>query len=524
MSGQLPIEDNTVPIITVRKGFWFGAVAGSAMVFFIITMRTLVNAQSLPELAADWFTVFLPATLLDFLLETLVFSAKPLMFVGLLLAQIIVGGLLGVLYTRVAGRWPTTENGEWRRTLGFGIALWLLTMLTLVPLFGGGFFATNVIGGSMTFILTSFGAFAFYGITLGYFFSQATQSRSKATSYSSRRELIKTATTWVVIGGGALLGVTFVFDRLRSQSSSGSFRTPGVLSTEVTPNNEFYIVSKNFIDPEVSIEGWAIDVSGLVEEPFVLTYDELVAMPSVEEFVTLECISNFVGGDLISNAKWKGVPLKRILERAKLKPGVIDISFQATDGYSESIPMEMALRDEVIVAYQMNGEPLPFKHGFPARLIVPGYFGLKHVKWLATIEPIDRNFRGYWQQRGWTDEPYVKTFSRLDLPRSRTEIAGDSVMLGGVAFAGTRGISKVEISVNDGATWMPVDHISEPLSPYTWVIWTTEIASQQEGRTLIKVRATDGEDEIQTARTQGSLPDGATGHHGITLFFGQNTG
>ena len=106
MSGQLPIEDNTVPIVSVRKGFWFGAVAGTAMVFFIITMRTLVNAQSLPELAADWFTLSLPASLLDFLLETLVFSAKPLMFVGLLLAQIIIGGLLGVLYARIAGRWP----------------------------------------------------------------------------------------------------------------------------------------------------------------------------------------------------------------------------------------------------------------------------------------------------------------------------------------------------------------------------------------------------------------------------------
>lgn len=524
MSGQL-LEDNTVPIITVRKGFWFGVVAGAAMVFFIIAMRTLANAQSLPELAADWFTKFLPATLLDFLLETLVFSAKPLMFAGLLLAQIIIGGLLGVLYARVAGRWPTTENREWGRTLGFGIALWLLTMLTIVPLFGGGLFASSVIGGSMTFILTSFGAFAIYGVILGYFFTQAAQSRSRVTKNSTRREFIKTAATWVVIGGGALFGLTFVFDRLRSQtSSSGSFRTPGVLSTEVTPNDEFYIVSKNFIDPEVSLERWVLDIDGLVENPFLLTYDELIAMPSIEEFVTLECISNFVGGDLISNAKWKGVPLKLILERAKLKPSVFDISFQATDGYSESIPVEMIMKDEVMVAYQMNGEPLPFKHGFPARLIVPGYFGLKHVKWLATIEPIDRNFKGYWQQRGWTDEPYVKTFSRLDLPRSRSEIAGDSVMLGGVAFAGARGISNVEISVNAGVTWIPVDHISEPLSPYTWVIWTTEIAPPQEGRTIIKVRATDGEGEVQTAMTQGTLPDGATGHHGITLIFGQNPG
>ena len=523
MSGLL--ERNAVPIITVRKSFWFGVVAGTIMVVFIITTRTLGSSQSLPELAADWFTVFLPASLLDFLLETLVFSAKPLMFAGLLIAQIIIGGLLGVLYARVAGRWPVTEPGEWGRTIGFGGVLWLLTMLMLVPLFGGGFFASKVIGGSMTFILTSVGAFAIYGIALGYFFTQAAQDRPGASRYSTRREFIKTATAWVVIGGGALFGLTFVFDRLRSQtSSSGTFRTQGILSTEVTPNDEFYIVSKNIIDPEVSLERWVLDISGLVEEPFQLTYDELIAMPSFEEFVTLECISNFVGGDLISNAKWKGVPLKRILERAKLKPGVIDISFQATDGYSESIPLEMAMRDEVMVVYQMNGEPLPFKHGFPVRLIVPGYFGLKHVKWLASIEPIDRNFKGYWQQRGWTDVPYVKTFSRLDLPRSGSEIAENLVTLGGVAFAGDRGISNVEISVNAGVTWTTVDNVSKPLSPYTWVIWTTEIVPPQEGRTLIKVRATDGEGEVQTAMTQGSLPDGATGLHDITLIFEQNPG
>ena len=161
-------------------------------------------------------------------------------------------------------------------------------------------------------------------------------------------------------------------------------------------------------------------------------------MPPVEEYVTLECISNLVGGDLISNAKWRGVPLRMFLERARLKPSVVDISFYAQDGYSESIPLEMAMRDEVIVAYEMNGEPLPSKHGFPARLIVPGYFGLKHVKWLTKIEPVVHDFRGYWQQRGWTDVPWVKTFSRIDVPSHMSVIEGGMLSLGGVAFAGDR--------------------------------------------------------------------------------------
>ena len=182
------------------------------------------------------------------------------------------------------------------------------------------------------------------------------------------------------------------------------------------------------------------------------------------------------------------------------------------------------MRDVVGVDDQMTCDDVLFVPGFPVRVRVPGYFGWQHVKWIASIEPVDRDFKGYWQQRGWTDVPYVKTFSRLDLPRSGSEIAENLVTLGGVAFAGDRGISNVEISVNAGVTWTTVDNVSKPLSPYTWVIWTTEIVPPQDGRTLIKVRATDGEGEVQTAMTQGALPDGATGLHDMTLIFGQNPG
>ena len=178
----------------------------------------------------------------------------------------------------------------------------------------------------------------------------------------------------------------------------------------------------------------------------------------------------------------------------------------------------MAIRDEVIVAFEMNGEPLPHEHGFPARLIVPGFFGLKHVKWLTAIEPVDHDFRGFWQERGWTDVPYVKTFSRFDIPQNRSEVsAGGSVMVGGVAFAGDRGIKAVEVSADGGRTWIPADSIGEPLSPFTWVIWTREFRVPDVGPLTLTVRATDVDGSVQTNKRVDSLPDGATGRQSIEL-------
>ena len=503
-----------------RRHFAWGALAAGAMALFAFAARAFVNALSLLELAADWFTMLLPPVVLDLLLENLLFSAKPLMFAGLLVAQLLLGGGLAALYGRYAARRASSEALAWGYALAFGVGLWLLAMAALTPLFGGGFFGAGVVGGAVGYLASSLASALAYGAVLGFFFSGDVHSQSAATDAgaSDRRVFLRQAGIWAAVIAGVAVGLKLVIDRMGGQiGSSGSFRSQGVLSTEVTPNDEFYIVSKNFIDPEVSEQGWLLEIGGLVQAPYFVNYDQLIAMPSVEEYVTLECISNLVGGDLISNAKWKGVPLRTFLERAQVKPSVVDISFYARDGYSESIPLSMAMRDEVIVAYEMNGEPLPTKHGYPARLIVPGYFGLKHVKWLERIEPVAVDFRGYWQQRGWTDVPWVKTFSRIDVPSHTSVIEGGTVMLGGVAFAGDRGISQVEVSVDDGQTWLPATSVSEPLSPYTWVIWRAEVPTPQAPEFGVRVRATDGEGEVQTAAVAKSLPNGATGHHRIRL-------
>src|SRR5690606_32237541 len=222
-------------------------------------------------------------------------------------------------------------------------------------------------------------------------------------------------------------------------ASEGGATLPGMPSF-ITPVSEFYTVSKNFFDPHVDAGHWALEVRGHVEQPLRFTYDELRSLAHQEQVTTLTCISNEVGGDLIGNARWRGVPLRDLLERAGLKPGVVDIVFRAQDQYSDSIPLERALDLATLLAVEMNGAPLEPKHGYPARLIVPGLYGMKNVKWITAIEAHPSRHQGFWQERGWSYEAVVETSSQFRVPdgRSRTLRVGQETPVGGIAFAGDR--------------------------------------------------------------------------------------
>jgi hypothetical protein len=179
--------------------------------------------------------------------------------------------------------------------------------------------------------------------------------------------------------------------------------------------------------------------------------------------------------------------------------------------------MDYAMRDNVIVAYTMNGVPLPDGHGFPARIIVPGLFGMENVKWLTRIEPVPADFRGYWQVRGWDGTAVINTMSRVDVPpRSRGLLLDEESLLGGVAFAGDRGVQRVEVSTDEGATWRDAE-MSDPLSPYSWVLWTTTWTPMSTGRFEVSVRATDGRGDTQTSVVRGNVPSGATGYHKVPV-------
>jgi DMSO/TMAO reductase YedYZ molybdopterin-dependent catalytic subunit len=301
------------------------------------------------------------------------------------------------------------------------------------------------------------------------------------------------------------------------QPAPAPFNVPNLTAEVLTPK-EFYTVSKNLIDPSVDGNAWSLRVDGLVENPTTYVYSDITALPSYSDYYTLQCISNTVGGDLWGNAHWKGVRLVELLSRAGLKAGIRKVVFHADDGYTDSITLDSALRPDALLAYEMNGDVLPKEHGYPARLLIPGIYGMKNVKWITRIELVDYDFKGYWMQRGWGDAATYRTSTRIDVPANRAQVPAGEIVLGGVTFAGFRGIQKVEVSLDDGKTWEE-GTLKPALSQNAWNLWIfrKEIAS---GTYHVKARAVDGNGDVQIQTENDPLPDGATGYHSLVLRVG----
>jgi DMSO/TMAO reductase YedYZ molybdopterin-dependent catalytic subunit len=284
----------------------------------------------------------------------------------------------------------------------------------------------------------------------------------------------------------------------------------------LTPTSAFYVVSKNLDDPVVKAENWQLGVKGLVKSPLTLSYQALQALPSVEQYRTLACISNDVGGSLMSNARWRGVPLAALLDQAGADPTAGFVLFTSTDDYTESLPMALARQSTTLVAYQMNGAPLPTIHGFPARIILAGRYGMKNPKWLTTITVAKADSPGFWEQQGWEEQAGVRTTSRIDGPADGAALARGSIALSGVAFAGDRGIKAVEVQITPEGSWQtatlqPVTVVS------TWAAWRYLWTPPQAGAYRITARATDGTGMLQAMQAQDSYPLGAAGLHTISV-------
>jgi DMSO/TMAO reductase YedYZ molybdopterin-dependent catalytic subunit len=289
------------------------------------------------------------------------------------------------------------------------------------------------------------------------------------------------------------------------------------LTAEVTPNRLHYTVDESIIDPSIDQHSWRLRIDGLVGRPVSLGYDELLAMPASEQYVTLQCISNLVGGDLVSTAKWTGVPLARVLARAGgAGSGAVRVVFHAVGGYSDSLPLAKALEPTTMVAYGMNDRSLPRAHGFPARIIVPGIYGMKNVKWLERIEVVDYDYQGYWQRSdGWDNIAEIKTASRIDVPAELAPLP-DTGVVAGLAWAGDRGIRRVEVSLDGGASWVPAT-LRRELARAAWRQWRLPLPAGLQGRRTIKVRATDGRGQLQTAKEAPPHPSGASGYDQVDV-------
>ncbi len=470
---------------TLRRNLWPALATGAVLTGATWLTAILLGVDASFQTLADQMTRWLPARVFSFILFRLQHWAKPLLLLGLALSWTLLGAALALL--------------AWRATTLFlgsitsALVTWLLPVAILSPLAGLGLGGTGSAAGPLRWTLAALLPALLYGLLLYYAAPRtepaAAQPLDRPPRDNSKRQFLWVAGSAVAVAGAALL-LRDARRLSRNVSEEAIASGDESLDKDLTPTGSFFVVSKNFSDPRIDASKWQLKVSGLVERPQQLTYAQVLALPSRQENVTLECISNQVGGYQIGNALWTGIPLAALLQQVGTQSGASYILTRSEDGYSESLPLEKAMDPDVFLAYQMNGAALRKEHGFPLRLLVPGRYGMKSTKWLTEIVLSATDKLGYWEERGWDNAAIVKTDSRIDAPEDGGVIPLAPYTLRGIAYGGDRGIQKVELSTDRGDTWLQAD-LSPALSKYSWVRWSLEWTPPAKGRYLFLVRATD---------------------------------
>jgi len=521
-------------------GFVTGLTGGILMLMTAAFLRTYLGSPSATELIFD--RAF-PLVTVDFFVQQIgrFGGYIPLKIAGVVasisgqLLAAAFGGLAYGIILEVAQRRRTDDQRRWIDPLGWKLVLggllvvWIGLLILLWPTLVTQYYGVPF---GIAPYLTSLGLLIEFGVCAasilvlyGYLTHRPQftpeSARTLLAGRKSRRafiHLVVTALGAVAFGG--------LFRRLRRTSTldydGNTYDGPDV--EFITPNEDFYSVTKNLVDPDVARNIWRMDIAGAVDEPRTYSFAELTSLPATEQLTTLCCISYPVGGGLMSNALWKGVPLPGILKAAKPKTGVVALLFHAADGYYETFPIAKAFEPTTLLAYEMNGEPIPRIHGFPLRLIVPGLYGEKNPKWLTRIELLTANDPrlirthgcGFYKEQGWGPNFVVPTHSRIDAPevvngKFAAEIKlGQSTELRGIAFGGDRGIQNVELSFDGEKSWRPAT-IVEPGTKISWSTWSYQWRSDAPGEYVIAVRATDGTGALQISEDRATVPQGSTG-------------
>jgi DMSO/TMAO reductase YedYZ molybdopterin-dependent catalytic subunit len=539
-----------------KNSFWTGFLAalaaGAIATGIMLILSVSFGGVSLPETFGSDLTALMPPPLFDYLHQIIGGDAKHYLFYGIIVGQCLVFALSGGLYNWLAGR--QNRVLQWFDGLLLALILWLFAGVILLPLSGAGVFGADLSIGFSNGLLS----LAIVGIIFGSLFvifqhwltarmSMQNAAQSGVPSldeqeYSpgviSRRTLLKNGAiatgivlagvvAWRFITGGTSSSNVPVGQLLAHFKSKivppptpnyGTIQPVQFLSPEVTSNDQFYLVSKNlFSDPTVNGNSWSLTVDGQVDNSFMLTYQELLAQPMKQQYESLMCISNDVGGQYMSNALWEGIPLVDLLQRAGVKAGATKIVFHAADDYTDSIHLTKALEPTTLLAVRMNGVTLPQEHGFPVRMLVPGIYGMKHCKWLTRIEVVNYDYQGYWQQRGWSDAAPVRMTARIDTPLTGSTVkANRTTYIAGVSFSGNKGISEVDVSTDTGQTWERAI-LKQPLSGFTWVLWELAWQPPKAGSYTIVARAIDLAGNVQDPNEAPPLPNGSSGYHSIIL-------
>ena len=489
---------------SARRVLVAGLTAGAVVALFEAAARSLVGIPLPAELFSDWFLPMLPVdTFLSFLGRLGgPLTAKVLAFWGAFVFIVVA-----VVVASVGWWWLRRHRWGSAVALGAVVIVGVVVLVVLFPVFIANYAGLPEPWAAITSAAGLVAALAI-AIVLIRMLDPASQEFS-----SSRRELLTAGAGFVALAATGGLAIRLFQDGTFTYDGT---RLAGIGRTPITPVGRFYIVTKNLIDPNIAEPVWRLEVDGLVGEPFSLAGGELRALPAQTQETTLECISNGVGYGLLSNAVWTGPTLRSLVERARPSANARFVELQSADGYISTLPLDQAMRKEVMVAHAMNGAPLTRRHGAPARAIVPGVYGEGNPKWLTRITLRDRDLPGYYARQGWRNT-FVETTSVIDWPsRNQLVQAGTAVMVTGVAFAGDRGVSRVEISTDDGQSWLPARLTYAP-SPLAWVLWTADWTPDQSGMVMLTVRAYDGTGTLQETNPRGFAPAGAAGLHRVEV-------
>ena len=502
--------------------FAAGIVAGAPGLALTFVMRMVGLGVFLPEIAVDFTVGRIPGSIESFFIRTMGEGAKVLAIVIALVVFLLIPGVTALPYRWVEKR----VRNRWLVFALYGLVPAAITLVVVLPLLDVGFLGSRTAAGTFGAGFSQLlGAFLSASI-LDYFLVDVAARHPEGFSLSRRQFIASVA----ILIAAAAVGVAGLSALVTRPARLLFASVQEMRAKAITPTDEFYVVTKNVLDPDLTPdvqEGrWRLTVDGLVTKTFDLTALEGRA-DSQEEIATLECVSNEVGGNLISTARWRGIPLANLLADVGIASGADWVAFTCADGYTVGVPLGKAMNPSSIVALEMNSERLRPKHGYPARVIVPGLYGMFHAKWLTRIELVKGPFSGFWQQKGWTNSDLlpggergsIRTTAIIATPAHNSVVSGP-VTIGGVAFAGDRGISLVEVSTDGGVTWMPAD-LDPAQSPLSWVLWTFPWTPPGGGSYRIVAKATEGTPgspgNAQESDPAPPFPNGAAGYDSIAL-------
>src|ERR1700720_3679229 len=504
----------------ILAGLLAGLVAGIAMTVTMLVLVQFGIATPLTIIGDRISVFFKPEPFLALMGRVGGYNQLKQLGVGSTMdGQLGLGAIAGGVFGLIMRRDPARRVTTWTMSIfvllpivAVAIALWPvlgtnyrglpIDAARLVTLVG---FALSVIGFERTLVLS---------------FRFLTSARTTSDEFTPRigRRAFVLGTLGVVIAGGGVALVRKLY-RAATFSYDGT-QYKGRIVQPITPTDLFYCVTKNVIDPRVNVDLWHLEVNGLVQNPATYRFQDLKGFNQVEQETTLMCISNGLDAGLISNAIWKGMTLRDLIDPAGPMADAKRVRLFGVDNYTDTIPLEKALDPTTLLVWEMNGQSLADRHGYPLRAIVPGYFGEKHVKWLTRIELTGADAKGFYETQGWGPDFMTPTRSRIDAPDHESRFSlgqlSGPIEVKGIAFGGDRGISRVEISDDDGETWTEA-HIHYAGTKLTWALWSYDWRPDSPDDHTLVVRATDGEGAVQEWEEDRSPFSGVTGFHKIAV-------